>query len=164
MTQDEFWKLNEKLPLDEGPDALAERLSSLAPEAILAYEKHFQAASDAAFTWSLWGAAYLIGQGCSDDGFLDFRSGLIARGRRVYEAALENPDALADLLGENAESLLDAEEFTYAAATVYEEATGEESPAPQTASPQDPADEEFDFEDQAEMARRYPKLTALFAD
>lgn len=28
----------------------------------------------------LWAAAYIIGGGCSDDSFIDFRAGLIAQG------------------------------------------------------------------------------------
>ena len=32
------------------------------------------------YRWDMWAAAYLIGGGCSDDGFIDFRAGLIAQG------------------------------------------------------------------------------------
>jgi hypothetical protein len=39
---------------------------------------------------------YLIGGGCSDDGFIDFRAGLIAQGRDWYERAAASPDDLAD--------------------------------------------------------------------
>ena len=39
--------------------------------------------------------AYIIGGGCSDDGFWDFRSWLAVRGKRVYLVALRNPESLA---------------------------------------------------------------------
>ena len=42
-----------------------------------------------AYCWDLWGPAYIIGGGCSDDGFWDFRSWLVARGKRVYLVALQ---------------------------------------------------------------------------
>ncbi|MFD6821443.1 DUF4240 domain-containing protein [Streptomyces sp. NPDC060085] len=41
-------------------------------------------------------AAYLIGGGCSNDSFMDFRAGLIALGRDWYEKATADPDSLAD--------------------------------------------------------------------
>jgi Protein of unknown function (DUF4240) len=57
----------------------------------------------------LWGAAFILNGGCSDDGFNDFRGWLIAQGRTVYEAALENPDSLADIVPENVTGGLNCE-------------------------------------------------------
>jgi hypothetical protein len=49
------------------------------------------------YRWELWGAAYLIGGGgCSDDGFDDFRGWLLGQGRATWQAALADPDSLAD--------------------------------------------------------------------
>jgi hypothetical protein len=45
----------------------------------------------------LWAAAYIIRGGCSDDSWMDFRAALISRGRQVCEAAIMEPDSLADL-------------------------------------------------------------------
>ena len=45
----------------------------------------------------LWAAAYVINGGCSDDGFDYFRGWLIVQGRQVFERAVADPDALADL-------------------------------------------------------------------
>jgi len=36
-------------------------------------------------------------QGCSDDGFKEFRSWLVSKGRTVYEAVLAEPDRLAEI-------------------------------------------------------------------
>jgi hypothetical protein len=44
----------------------------------------------------LWAAAYLIEGGC-DDGFMDFRAGLMLQGRTAFEAAVADPDSLAGL-------------------------------------------------------------------
>ena len=49
-----------------------------------------------AYTWPLWGAAYVINGGCSDDTFSDFRSSLISRGQKAYQRAILDPDSLAD--------------------------------------------------------------------
>jgi Protein of unknown function (DUF4240) len=40
----------------------------------------------------------------SDDGFDYFRGWLISQGRKIFEAALENPDSLADVIDEEAEA------------------------------------------------------------
>ncbi|WP_078992878.1 DUF4240 domain-containing protein [Streptomyces sp. MMG1121] len=37
----------------------------------------------ASFRWDAWAAGYLIGGSCSDDAFMDFRAGLVARGGDV---------------------------------------------------------------------------------
>jgi Protein of unknown function (DUF4240) len=57
--------------------------------------QHRQAFADS-YDWGLWGAAYVIDGGCSDDGFDYFRAYLISRGRAVFEAAMADPDSLAD--------------------------------------------------------------------
>src|SRR5438270_4464 len=40
-----------------------------------------------AYHQDLWAAAFIIQRGCSDDGFWDFRSWLVSRGKKVYDAA-----------------------------------------------------------------------------
>jgi len=102
MTQDEFWKRLEALPAEDRTEELKQRLEKLAPEELVAYQEHFDRTHEQAYNWELWGAAYLIGGGCSDDGFIDFRYGLISRGRKVYEAALADPDSLAGIVDEDA--------------------------------------------------------------
>ena len=51
-----------------------------------------------AYTWPLWGAAWLINHGRSDDGFVYFRAWLIVQGRKVYETALLLPVDLIDVI------------------------------------------------------------------
>ena len=104
MNIDEFWQVIEKgKESDEPEEIISEELKKLSPEEIISYQEQFDSLFDKAYRWDLWGAAYLIGGGCSDDGFMDFRYGLISRGRKVYEDALNNPDSLASL-GEEAKA------------------------------------------------------------
>ena len=44
----------------------------------------------------VWAAAYLIGGGCSDDSFIDFRARLISQGRGWYQKAADSPGNLAE--------------------------------------------------------------------
>jgi hypothetical protein len=162
MTREQFWKLIDQVKEAEKPeDAIAELLRKLTPSELVSYQEHFDTLTSQAYRWDLWGAAYIIGGGCSDDGFIDFQYGLIARGREIYEAALANPDTLADVAiqGEIANEL-----FGYAAQEVYEDLTGEdEMPRlpPPTTRPE-PLGEEWDFDDDGQNARRLPKLWAKY--
>ncbi|KUO20399.1 DUF4240 domain-containing protein [Streptomyces dysideae] len=101
MNTDEFWHVIDTArshtttdhPFDE---ALVDLLTRRSTQDILAYEERFDALHDALHRWDVWAAAYLIGGGCSDDSFMDFRAGLIAQGRKWYERAATAPDSLAD--------------------------------------------------------------------
>ncbi|APU41270.1 DUF4240 domain-containing protein [Streptomyces sp. TN58] len=117
----------------------------------------------------LWAAAYLINGGCSDDGFDYFRGWLLTQGRAVFEAALADPDSLADhpAVREAAARGRDLwdESALSIAWTAYESATGRELPSDSftiSYPPLDPA-WDFDFDDTAELAGRLPRLSALFA-
>src|SRR4051794_4025397 len=79
-------------------EAVRQRLSRLPTEALIDFHRLFNRMMENAYTWDLWGAAYLINGGCSHDGFAYFRSWLISRGRTAYAAAVRNPDSLAGLV------------------------------------------------------------------
>ncbi|MGX2996017.1 DUF4240 domain-containing protein [Streptomyces sp. JNUCC 64] len=76
-------------------DALVDELATRSPDEILGYQERFEELHGAVYRWDVWAAAYLIGGGCSDDGFIDFRAGLIGLGREWYEKAAASPDSLA---------------------------------------------------------------------
>ncbi|XIE77187.1 DUF4240 domain-containing protein [Streptomyces sp. SBR177] len=134
---------------------------------------------DAVYRWDVWAAAYLIGGGCSDDGFMDFRAGLIALGRDWYERAAACPDSLAEhpAVIEAARARHDYcifdEDANYAAVDAFGRLTGDDDAfytawdaykAPSEDHMQDADDmgEDFDFDDAEEMRRRLPQLSALY--
>ncbi|MFI6699745.1 DUF4240 domain-containing protein [Streptomyces sp. NPDC050509] len=127
----------------------------------------------------MWAAAYLIGGGCSDDSFMDFRAGLIALGRDWYEKAAADPDSLAEhpaviaAAEVHRDEALFYEEVNYAASEAFKHVTGDEEDfyeawdacrATRGGSEQDSGDlgEDFDFDDPGEMRRRLPRLAALY--
>ena len=73
------------------------RLLGMQPEQILKFHTVLHGYRDAAYKYGLWTAASLLMDGCTDDLFIDFRAWLIAQGKTVYMAALENPDSLAEV-------------------------------------------------------------------
>jgi uncharacterized protein DUF4240 len=171
MDESEFWAIVESSKaasdgtLDGRADSLAERLSTLSPDKVAAFDRRFTALTYKAYSWGLWGAAYVINGGCSDDGFTDFRSWLISMGRRIYDGALSDPESLADVeLGPEGEEEASFEEFAYVAARVYEEQTGNELPRdPKLIHPSDPSGEPWE-EDSDALAERYPRLSAKYGN
>ena len=162
MTRERFWKLVDQVKGTKEPEAaIAKLMRKLTPKELVSYQEHFDTLVRDSYRWDLWGAAYILGGGCSDDGFIDFRYGLIARGREVYESALKNPDSLAELTIRNE---IPNELFGYAAGELYEELTEEdEMPRlPPPKKPPKPLGEEWDFDDVKQNARRLPKLWAKY--
>ena len=98
--------------VDGWDESLTARLARLEPDKIIEFNHIFDQFAARAYTVDLWGAAYTINGGASDDGFYYFRCWLIGMGRQVYEAALDNPDSLAEVV----DPKVDAEADIYAAA------------------------------------------------
>lgn len=103
MDETAFWKLIDRVrneypdDLDDQCTHLGQVLQRLPPAECLGAGRWFDRAVRRAYHWPLWGAAFVIGGGCSDDAFMDFRAALVMRGWAVFEAALRDPDSLADL-------------------------------------------------------------------
>jgi len=163
MNRDEFWAVI-AAARDGGdasfagrPTRLRELLLARSPDDVAGFIEHFRQAMDDAYSFELWGAAFILGGGCSDDRFTDFRKWLISCGRERYERALEDPDSLADVtFGANAEGMAFFEEFSIMIAVeVFVALTGAE-PAPRTRLSVLPPRGK-DWEDD-ELPRRYPRL------
>ena len=165
MDRTAFWNLIERTRRKSGGeqdrqmDALREELEALAPAEIVDFQTHFDTLRVEAYDWDLWGAAFTIRGGCSDDGFIDFRSWLIAQGRAVYEAAMEDVQSLEDFANPDKDDCT-FEEFAYVAADVYEGKTGlDEIPSRAEPEPEEPSGEPWEDE---ELPKRLPKLWAKF--
>ena len=101
INKDTFWQLIEETKNQCGQDMdasiswIKKELLSMPPEQSLQFHAIMHGYRDLADKYGLWTAAIFIKEyGCSDDGFMDFRAWLIAQGKDIYMAALENPDSL----------------------------------------------------------------------
>jgi hypothetical protein len=166
MDEPAFWQLITSTREDAGNDTgrqselLEQRLSRLPARQIVDFGRIRHRLDQGAYTWDLWGAAYVIDDGCSDDCFRDFRAYLISLGRGPYDAALRDPDSLSPVVQDAEEG--DWENADNVAPDAYESATGEDIPAEDSDLSGDPRGEPWDDEDQEALVQRYPRLAARF--
>ena len=175
MTLDEFWEhiqKSKRVDPDAHAERLEKRLTKLKPDDILDFGHWWDVMMREAYNWNLWGAAYLINGGCSDDGFHYFCNWLVLQGRDIFQKAVTNPDSLADVVaGEEVEwdgnigmeawfiaTKTKQNDAGYAAIAAAELARhGKTKPMPELG-------DSWDFDDDEEMRKRLPRLSALYME
>jgi hypothetical protein len=160
MTEDVLWELVKQSGADgrSGADrvqALALRLRGFRPKEIVRFGKSVAGLVRQAYTWELWGAAYLLNGGCSDDGFLYFCGWLILQGRERCHAAVRDPESIADWWAPGVNDPPETEELLYVAAEVYEEVTGKDAPGSVTVAVGKPRGQRWEED---ALAARFPRL------
>lgn len=167
MNDAQFWRLIDSTRRDAEDDpeaqieALTAALAELPESEILEFDRHFTEHWIKAYTWDLWAAAYIIGGGCSDDGFTDFRGWLISRGQKVYSKALADPQSLATVFSEEDECQVEGYDsvarFAWAQKTGNDVLNFPESwPGPY---PSEPSGAKWSEDD---LSNRFPKLWKKF--
>ena len=177
MDREEFWALIEAAKAASGGDCRAQTAQLVAAlrrrsvSDVLDYDRlHWELLTES-YRRDLWGAAYLINGGCSDDGFDYFRGWLLGQGHAIWQAALADPDLLADHPEirvnrpyQEPYVYLECEDILGVAYEAYEALTGQELTVEVAGMrPWPPAElgEGWDFDDAGEMQARYPRLWAL---
>ncbi|MGC9666448.1 DUF4240 domain-containing protein [Planosporangium sp. 12N6] len=187
VEMDAFWDLIERswrhtADPDRRLEWLTAQLTRLSPAEIVEFQVWLDRLHRWADSWRMWGAAYQLCDGlCSEDGFWYFQAWLVGQGRDAFERVVADPDALADLpavrrlAGRPVETWSDAEWpewecLDYVARRAYGQVTGEEDGFEEALEARghdpslsaEPAGERWDFEDAAEVARRFPRLGEMF--
>lgn len=158
MTPSEFWALiqssDPKASQDTQAENLKQSLFDLDEKSLIAFDHHYRTYLAKAHRWELWGAAYVINGGCSDDGFDYFKDWLISRGQDAFESALEDPETLKGLA-----TAFDTEfeEFRYIMMDVFKEKFAKDLPVSGKFKYADPSGNEWGEE---ELDNKYPILTA----
>jgi len=157
--------------------ALYEQLTQLPAAEIAAFDNVFEDVRASADSRTMANAALLIEHGfLGDEGFDDFRAGLVALGRATFERAAGDPDSLAEhaLVREIAQAndarWLGREDMLFVASHAYAAVTGEpeitfyeyaeslrDGDVPEVAD-----SAEWEITDEAETRRRLPRLSQLF--
>ncbi|PKV85754.1 uncharacterized protein DUF4240 [Streptomyces sp. TLI_146] len=178
MDTQEFWTLidDARAQVAHAADAeavaarAADLLSARPVDEIVAFQQVFWDLMAASYRQPLWAAAYTINGGCSDDGFDYFRGWLIAQGREVFDRAVADPDALAGLSAVRDAAVegweMECEEALGIAWDAHLAATGKELPGDSFTIRYPELDPgwDFDFDDTGEIARRLPRLAALYGE
>ena len=105
MTRDQFWQVVDRVKGAKKPEAaIAKLLRKLSPPELISYQEHFDTLFGEAYRWDLWGAAYIIGARCSDDGFIEqrcswhriFRGACPCHGVRSILESLTRPETTSE--------------------------------------------------------------------
>ncbi|CAM3771368.1 MULTISPECIES: DUF4240 domain-containing protein [Pseudoalteromonas] len=167
LSSSEFWQLVTVEDKTAEPESVSERLKSLlsdlTDDQLIEFDKQFSICMRQSYTWELFGAAFVMA-GCNDDyGFSEFRCWLISRGEAAFNAALENPDSLAECtpvyhLNEQPYPYLD--EYDLIAGLLYEARNDDELPFVPSGLEQPKGKR---FKDKAKFLKlAYPQLFAKY--
>jgi hypothetical protein len=163
MTLDQFWSLVEKVhrasggDMDKKCELLDTELRRLPLAEVRSFHDYFYECLDRAYTWELWAAAYIIGGGCSNDAFSDFRSTLISMGREIFEGTLADPESLANR--DYDADMADYEGYQYVPSKVERDLSGGQDFPRTRPHPKEPSGALWDEE---EVAQLYPKLVKKY--
>lgn len=163
MDKTQFWQLieasqNKKRDCEKQAAKLEKLLGKLTADELVQFDNIFESLLIESYRWDLWGVAYIVGGGCSDDGFEYFRCWLIAQGQSYFERALEEPERAADAASfEEAE----CEDIRHAANHAYEGTMGRAIPAvsQDLNYPDEPVGKSWNEE---ELEALYPRLWKKF--
>jgi hypothetical protein len=161
-----FWRLIADTRAAAGNDTgrqselLDARLRQLPAQQIVAFERIRRGLDQRAYTWDVWGAAYVVEDGCSDDCFRDFRAYLISLGQGPYETALRDPDGLAPTV-QDAENG-DWQNADDPAPDAYQGVTGQDFPGDSSDLSGNPQGTPWDDNHIEALVQRYPWLAARF--
>ena len=137
--------------------AIRGEIAKLSRDDALEFSRLFDSMMDKAYSWPLWGAAYLINGGCGDDTFIDFRASLLSRGHDEFESALADPDSLAEK--DFDEDVWFYEGYDYAVAAAVN-AVAASVPIRELPYPETPSGEEWT---EKEVYDLYPRLREKYA-
>ncbi|AFY60067.1 DUF4240 domain-containing protein [Synechococcus sp. PCC 6312] len=160
MEEQEFWAIIAASQTESGDcESQAQRLeailSALPPSDIIEFDFLFRQKVIAAYRWDLWGIAYLVNGGCSDDSFDYFRYWLIGQGVGAYDQVLANPEAILNYIDQDTE--IECESLIYASHSAYEALVGEAMPTKALTYPREPAGQAWEEETLADL---FPQVAA----
>lgn len=164
MPEDKFWQLIDNSITESNSNyqvqivSLKQILAKLSPEEIIQFNNTFYSLMGMAYDNKLWGAAYVINGGCSDDDFEYFREYLIAHGKDKFYQTLKDPESCAPWIKTEEDDNWDG--ILYSAAGAYKIVTNKELPAT------DQVKYELKGEafDEDTVDKQYPVLAKKFED
>lgn len=157
VSEESFWDIigetkKEALHPILRAEVLEKKLLRFPPSELEKFEVLFQEKMDLSFTWDLWAIAYMCFDGCSSDGFEEFRAWLISEGKDVFESLVSNPESIVNLKLEPRQ----LEPLLYVTQKAYRLKTRRNIPG-QKKSALAPRGDRW-LEDENELKLRYPRI------
>lgn len=161
MDEKHFWKLIEDSH-HEDPDTHADNLGDVLEDCtvleLVSFDRIYHEKINELRTWDLWGVAWLLLGGASDDSFDYFCDYILGQGQLAHKRAQTHPEDVGlALCAMEYDGDFDSERLRYAAVTLIEEyttLTGEPVELSDVYSAE-PTGEEWDED---ELFERFPRL------
>jgi hypothetical protein len=168
--EERWWEFVDRARREAGAEEPAARaallidwLSRLDVDEIVAFDRFFLERVNEAYRTELWEVAYLMNDGCSDDGFDYFLGWLVSEGSQRYVAGLADPRAAAEGVDPD-DGPFECEEMWGVASRAFAAKTGESSDAYyQQHAPTVPRSEIGELFDEDTVEERYPEVAARFS-
>jgi len=113
-------------------------------------------------TWRLWGAGQVITGDMSGDSFHYFRTWIVGVGKRAFDTAKRDPDALGPFIDMDEDSVnVDNESLEYVAIEILKERGLHSDPRERSRSDADGEPQGTSFELET-LSNEYPRLAAQF--
>ncbi|MDB2386436.1 DUF4240 domain-containing protein [Shewanella sp.] len=167
MKESQFWELVTRTSPAQDQVELAEtlkqKLTPLTREQLREFDKIFGQQMRRSYSWSVWGAAYII-TGCdSEYAFAEFRCFLISLGKTWYDRVIASPDELGNLSQwpeKDGYAYPFLDEYDLIAGQLYEERGDDELPYVPSGQAT-PAGKKFSHK-KKQLKASYPLLSAAF--
>ena len=163
MTREEFWQLiEESRNQTDQASWLEAELRASGKKVILAFEDNLRRVMLDASNFRILAANFVLTSYVSDDGFEDFRAWLVQQGQKHFEAALADPESIADWLNVEDTEDINGEWLHMLAYTILDD-TGEVDELYDKVDV--PRDIELDMpwpDSKAEYRKMYPRLVDKF--
>jgi len=156
-----FWGLiqeaqNQTEDNSEFLELLQNKLEAFSATEIKKFKKHFLEKMNELYSWDIWALAYIVRQGCGDDGFDYFCAWVISKGQETFENVKDlKLETLQSIFAQEEPQL---EEMFYVANEAYENKKSEEMPQPRVKSQQIMGTQWSE----ESICESYPKLCELF--
>ena len=156
MNDDQFWTIIKQAQGTDIAENLKPILAKLPLKDIFSFGEILDGKIADLHRWDIWGIAYIVNGGCSDDGFEYFRCWVVAQGKEFYNKLATDPD---DVFTDSDVSDCECEELGYVAGKVYKQVSKQEIPQISRKYVKDPSGESWEEDDLEEL---FPKTFAVY--
>lgn len=158
-----FWSIIQRARSESGDaveqfnEHIVDQLQDFKAAEIKRFQNTLDDKLEALNHWSLWALAHISQGGCSDDGFLYFRSWLISRGEEAYDQAVTDVRSLLPQV--SIDGIAENEGLLFAAFEAYDIRSGGKELVLRERKEKPPYGEEWD---ETDVHNKYPEISNYY--